>query len=240
MEIDRNKTAEVVIVGGGVIGLSIARALALLGVRNVVVIERARPGSEASSAAAGMLAPQAEADGADDFFHLACQSRDLYPRFAAALREETGIDIELDETGTLYVALTEEDEAEIERRYKWQARAGLAVEKLTAHEARMLEPCISAAVRSGLRFPLDVQVENRRLVSALAESDERLGVQLITSTTVEAISIEHNAIKGVETSRGSVSTPCLVLAAGAWTSHLDHQFKRLPGLRIEPIRGQMV
>ena len=78
------------------IGLTIARALALRGVRDVCLIERAELGSEASSAAAGMLAPQVEADGHDDFFALACRSRDLYPSFAAALQDETKIDVELD------------------------------------------------------------------------------------------------------------------------------------------------
>ena len=234
------RTADVAVVGGGVIGLSIARALALRGVRDVVLIERAYPGSEASSAAAGMLAPQAEADSADDFFVLACKSRALYPGFAAALREETGIDIELDQTGTIYVAITEEDEKEIEKRYDWQTVAGLPVERLSGRDARLLEPCISEAVRAALRFPLDVQVENRRMVSALAESNERLGVHLLSGTTVETISLARNSIKGLETSRGFIRTPNLVLAAGAWTSSLSQADKGLPNLRIEPVRGQMV
>src|SRR5215217_7840959 len=124
-------SANVVIIGGGVIGLTIARALALRGVRDVCVIERAGLGSEASSAAAGMLFPQVEADSQEDFFTLACRSRDLYPSLAAALREETGIDIELDTTGTLYLALTEHDYEEIEKRYNWQIRAGLPLELLS-------------------------------------------------------------------------------------------------------------
>ena len=77
-----NKTADVVIIGGGVIGLSIARALAQRGVREVMLIERGRLGAEASWAAGGILAPQVEADRRDDFFQLACASRDLYPEFA--------------------------------------------------------------------------------------------------------------------------------------------------------------
>src|SRR5918994_3120336 len=109
-------SAEVVVIGGGVIGLAVARALALRGVRDVCLVERAGLGTEASFAAAGMLVPQAEADAEDDFFALSCRSRDLYPSFAAALREETGIDVELDTTGTLYLALDEHDQAEIEKR----------------------------------------------------------------------------------------------------------------------------
>src|SRR5438034_3864947 len=97
------KTADVVIIGGGVIGLVVARALAQRGMRDVLVVERSNLGAEASSAAAGMLAPQAEADSADDFFRLCCQSRDMYPAFAQSLNEETGIDIELETSGTLYL-----------------------------------------------------------------------------------------------------------------------------------------
>ena len=124
--ISSTETADVVIIGGGVIGLTIARALALHGMRNEILFERGNLGREASFAAAGMLAPQAEADGSDDFFRLACQSRDMYASFAAALHEETGIDIELDTTGTLYLAFTEHDQEEIDKRYDWQTRAGFA------------------------------------------------------------------------------------------------------------------
>ncbi len=116
------KAYQVVVVGGGVIGLTIARALAITmrGVRDLCLIERATPGTEASFAAGGMLAPQAEADSRDEFFNLCSQSRDLYPNFSAALLEETGIDIQLDTTGTLYVALNDHDQLEIEKRYQWQ------------------------------------------------------------------------------------------------------------------------
>jgi glycine oxidase len=109
----QRKATDALIVGGGVIGLAIARALALRGVRHLTLIEREGLGAEASSAAGGMLAPQSEADRADEFFELACASRDLYPAFSDALREETGTDIELERTGTLYLGFTERDEREI-------------------------------------------------------------------------------------------------------------------------------
>src|ERR1044072_2950849 len=140
-------SANFVIIGGGVIGLTIARALALRGVRDVCLIERAGLGSEASFAAAGMMLPQVETDAQEDFFTPPRQSRDIYPSFAAALLEETGTDIELDTTGTLYLALTEHDQQEIGKRYDWQSRAGLPVEFLSPAAARELEPCISDSIR---------------------------------------------------------------------------------------------
>jgi glycine oxidase len=234
------RTADVVIIGGGVIGLGIARSLARRGIRDVTIVERATLGSEASSAAGGMLAPQAEADSADSFFQLACSSRDMYPAFALALLEESGIDIELDRTGTLYVAFSEHDQVEIERRYHWQTEARLLVELLSGDEARTLEPAISPSARAALRFPLDTQVENRKLIAALAGSVERFGVNVFTGVTVESILLENDCVQGVETSLGHVSAPIVVLANGAWVNFLLPPNKRLPDVRIEPVRGQML
>src|SRR5689334_7580496 len=193
------RSADVVVIGGGVIGLTVARALAQRGMRDVCLIERAALGTEASFAAGGILAPQAEADGRDEFFELACKSRDLYAEFAAGLFQETGIDVELDSTGTLYVALSEGDVIEIEKRFDWQSRAGLAVEKLTAREARELEPCIAETLRGALLFPRDVQVENRRLLNALVNSVNKLGVTIVTETSIESLALERREIKGVQT-----------------------------------------
>ncbi|HET7113230.1 MAG TPA: glycine oxidase ThiO [Pyrinomonadaceae bacterium] len=234
-------TADVVIIGGGVIGLTIARALAQRGAGEVCLIERDGLGREASFAAAGMLAPQAEANSQDDFFKLATRSRDLYANFAASLRDETRIDVELDTTGTLYLALTDNDLEEIEKRYAWQTAAGLIVEKLTSSQARQLEPCISPNVLAALRFPHDVQVENRRLLSALANSVERLGVSVLTGTSVESINLHKERVTGVQTSRGFISCPAVVIAAGTWSSFVGFsRASEKPLIAIEPVRGQMV
>jgi glycine oxidase len=233
---DKYQSADVVIVGGGVIGLAIARALVQRGVRDVCLVERGTLGSEASFAAGGILAPQAEADSGDSFFELACRSRDLYGDFAAALREETGVDVELDSTGTLYVAFTGADLDEIEKRYEWQSQAGLVVEKLGPDAVRELEPCVSEGVRGALRFPRDVQVENRRLVNALVNSVVNLGVKIFTETTVESLTIARGRISSVQTSRGEIGCNVAIVAAGTWSSTIEHA--KTP--KIEPVRGQMI
>jgi glycine oxidase len=237
--------AEVVIIGGGVIGLSIARALALRGVPDICLLEKGNLGTESSFAAAGMLAPQVEADSDDEFFRLACDSRDLYKSFAASLLEETEIDVELDTTGTLYLAFSEIDEQECEHRYNWQSRAGFQVDRLTADDVRQLEPCINPAVRSALLFPNDVQVENRRLLCALVQSVESHGVRIVTGAHVDELLVEQNRVVGVKTAGGIVSCSRIVVAAGCWTSRIRVVRKntntleaRLP--QIEPVRGQMV
>jgi glycine oxidase len=235
-----NASANVVIIGAGVIGLTVARALAQRGVREVMLIERGRPGAEASWAAGGILAPQVEVDHQDDFFQLACASRDLYPEFAASLKEETGIDVELDTTGTLCLGFTEKDEAELRRRYEWQQSEGLEVEWLTGDEARRLEPCVSANVRCALRFPKDFQVENRRLVDALVRTNEELGTYLVTGSSVSSLRIEHERVRGVEISSGFVDAPIVVIAAGAWASLIKSAEAKLPAIGVEPVRGQML
>lgn len=233
--LNSNKTADIVIIGGGVIGLSIARELAGRGLRDVMLIERGELGAEASWAAGGMLAPQVEADRPDDFFRLACASRDLYTAFAEKLQAETGLDVELDRIGTLYVGFTTEAEQELRRRYEWQTNEALRVEWLSSDEARTLEPGLSPQVRCALRFPDDYQVENRRLVQALIAANQRLGVRLITNTEAHSLRIESDKVVGLETTTDFVSTARVVIAAGAWTSRI----RRVP-IQIEPVRGQML
>jgi glycine oxidase len=241
--------ADVAVVGGGVAGLSAARELARRGLA-VVVIEGGEPGAEASGAAAGMLAPQSEADRSDDFFELLCASREMYPAFAEQLLEESGVCIELDRTGTLYLAFTEEDEAETARRFAWQSRAGLEVERLTAEEARRLEPRVSTRVRAALRFPRDWQVESRRLVAALAASASVCGARVLTRTAARGVRVVAGRVEGVETARGFFSAGAVVLAAGARTSQVSLLVAEREGFEaraeltshplIEPVRGQML
>jgi len=238
MSFGPNERADVVIIGGGVIGLTIARALSQRGIRQVMLIERGRPGSEASWAAGGILAPQVEVDHQDEFFRLACASRDLYPEFAESLKDETGVDVELDTVGTLCLGFTRQDEEELRRRHQWQTGAGLQVEWVTGDDARRLEPCVAANARCALRFPRDIQVENRRLVDALVRSNEELGVQLVINTAVTALRIKDKRVCGVETSNGFVAAPIVVVAAGAWSSLIDSP--SLPPIQVEPVRGQML
>jgi glycine oxidase len=234
----RRDSADIAIIGGGVIGLSIARELARRGVSDIVVFDKGELGKEASWAAGGILAPQVEADAADDFFKLASASRDLYPGFAQALKDETGIDVELDQTGTLYVAFNEDEQVELRRRLEWQRQAGLQVEWLDSPDLRRLEPNISTEARYALRFPDDWQVENRKLVEALIAANEKLGVTLLSNCEVTSLRDGGGRMTGVETANGPIHAPIVVVCAGAWTSSL--RTSTSGPLEIEPVRGQML
>ncbi len=227
---------EVLIIGGGIIGLSIARELRKKGVDRVKILEKnSACGMEASSAAAGMLAPQAEADKADDFFDFCSASRDLYPNFAKELFAETGIDIELDQTGTLYLAFTEEDAEELEKRFDWQKKTNLKVEKLNSKEVLDIEPNISPDVLFGLRFPMDWQVENRKIIEALSRAESGF-----IKGEVRSLLFENNKIIGVETNTEKIYAPIVIIASGAWTSLIKDKFNLLSNIKVKPIRGQMI
>lgn len=232
--------SDVLIIGGGVIGLSLARELRKKGAGKITVLDRGRCGMEASYAAAGMLAPHAETTRIDPFFNFCSESARLYPGFAGELLEETGVDIELDREGTLYLALTETDSAELMRRYEWQKSAGLNVEHLSAEGTRKVEPFVSPDVRESLFFPDDWQVENRKLVDALRMYADLNGIDLIENSSVTGIQTENGRAIGAVSESGAFSAGVVVLATGAWTSLIKLDGLHTSPVNVSPVKGQMI
>lgn len=231
--------ADVLIIGGGLIGLSIARELHKSGVSRITVLEKGRCGEEASWAAAGMLGPQAEANEGGLFFEACLASREMYPDLAMDLWDETGINIELDRTGTLYLAFTDEDVAELHERFRWQYNARWAVEHLSADAARRAEPFISTDVRGALFFPNDWQVENRKLLKALKQYAGINGINIREDSPVEQLVIEDSRVTGAHTATDTFIAGDTILATGAWTSLIKLGDVDIP-LKVEPVRGQIV
>lgn len=243
--IEKVEQFDVAVVGAGVIGCATAWRLAQAGMR-VVAVERGPVGQEASHAAGGMLAPLAEADRADEFFELAVASRALYADFARELCEATGVDVEYRTEGTLYLALTEEDEEELGERWEWQHAAGLNVKRLNADCVRKLEPQVSDQLRWALKFPDDHQVDNCLLLKALEAAARAAGVEFQTHTEVRDVLLAGTAggkrrVTGLGTSRGELRVSRVVAAAGCWTGLLTGEAGRqLAPFQVEPVRGQML
>ena len=231
--------SEVLIIGGGVIGLSIARSLVKKGVREIAVVDRGKLGSESSWAAAGMLAPNIEIDSTDAFHRFGIDSLAMYQSFAAELRYETGIDIELDRSGTISVSFDEREEVALVKTFERQRRRGVHVELLTGEQVRELEPSISHAAGTALLYPDDWQVDNRKLIDALRRFAKINGVVLIEDTEVSELLTRDLKVTGARAADRDLLADTTVLATGAWTSLIKIRGVSLP-IDVKPVRGQMI
>jgi len=228
-------TYDVVVIGAGIVGAAVGREVAKAGA-SVVVLDRELPGGQASWAAAGMLAPQAESDGPGSFLDLLLRARDGFAELVRSLEAETGIGLGYRRDGALLLSLTAEDDAAIEARFEWQRAAGLPVERLSGAEARHLEPAISPATRSALRFAGDDQVDNRMLTKALWFSAAAAGAEMRIGERVVAIQLDPEP--AVELEQGTrIAARTIVLAAGSWSALIGGLPRRLP---VEPVHGQLL
>jgi glycine oxidase len=226
----------VLIVGGGIVGTAIAHELAGQG-RQVTVLERAVPGAEASTAAAGMLAPQLEATGPGPMLELSLRSRGLYPGWTKQLTTESGVETGYVECGGLQLAMTEAQAHDLDAMVAWQQATGLRATLLGADEARALEPNLSKNVIAAAHLPDDHQVDPRRLMQALSSAAAKRGVTFRAGHVRRVLS-HGSAATGVDLDGETLEAELVIVAAGAWSS-------LVPGALIEPthlkpMRGQMV
>jgi glycine oxidase len=224
--------SDVLIIGGGVIGMAIARELRARGIPKVTIADRGELGGEASWAAAGMLAPNIEAGTSAVFHRLCTESLELYPKFAADLLDETGVDIELDRSGTLCLAF---NEGELDALQKHVERG---FQQLSGDEIRQIEPWVSEDVIGGVLFPDDWQVENRKLIVALRRSLESTGVRILEGAEVSEVIVEEGVAIGARGKEFELYAGTTVLATGAWTTLIQTGESAMP-FSVKPIRGQM-
>ncbi len=219
----------VAVIGGGVIGCATAADLARRGCR-VTLLERASPGAEASSAAAGLLAPLGPSPEPGPFHRLAIESWRLYPRVASDLRELTGVDVEHMTAGTLYP---------LHRlRQTWPLAKEFGIEVVEGSDLRALEPALSKDVSAARFVGGDHWVNNQRLVTAYAAAAAALGVTVRTGAEVSRILIDGGRARGVLVGDEAIHADAVLLAAGAWSGALATSIGlRLP---VAPVRGQML
>lgn len=205
----------VVVVGGGVIGLSIAWQAAGRGM-DVVVVDP-DPGRGASGVAAGMLAPVTEVHfGEESLLALNLDASRRYPGFVEELETSSGVSTGYRASGTLSVARDADDLAALDELVRYQRGLGLEVERLRSRELRRLEPALAPGVRGGALVSGDHQIDPRRLVAALVEGCRRRGVERrqaqVSEVRTGAVTVDcGDAIQG----------DAVVLAAGCWSGRMD-------------------
>ena len=227
-----------IVMGGGIIGCSVAWRLAAEGVVTTV-LERGRVGQEASWAAAGMIAPQAEAEGPGPFFDFCMKARDTFDGIVDRLVRDGGVDPEYDRAGILYVALDADERVQLERRASWQRSVGAPLEELSGAEARRVEPMLSPEAVYAIHMPTNRRTDNRKLTQAYAAAARKAGAEFVEGARVEALATRGERAVGVRMDDGStLEADVVVNAAGAWAGEI--RGLEADRVKLHPVRGQIV
>jgi glycine oxidase len=236
--------SDVVIVGGGIIGLAVAWRASQAGL-SATLLERDVVGRGTSHVAAGMLAPVAEVEfGASGgrLLELGLRSVSMWPAFATELEAATGSSVGLLRTGTLLAARDEDDARELERQLEFRDSLGLAVRRLRPSQARELEPALAPTVRLALEAPDDHSVDPRLVLTALRQACESAAVKLREHAPVARVELagDGRRVTGV-TLHGGEHLPAaqVVLAAGPWSERIEG----LPAgaaVPVRPVKGQIL
>ncbi|MEW2619588.1 glycine oxidase ThiO [Streptomyces sp. NPDC048106] len=233
-----SRTSDVLVIGGGIIGLVTAWRAACRGLATAVVDPA--PGGGAAQVAAGMLAAVTELHyGEETLLALNLESARRYPGFVAELTEASGRDLGYRRCGTLAVALDADDRAHLRELHALQRRCGLDAEWLTGRECRRLEPMLAPGVRGGLRVDGDHQIDPRRLAAALVTACERAGV-VFHRVWAERLDTVGDRATGVTTADGTaLAAGQVVLAGGSLSGRLAGVPEAvLPPVR--PVKGQVL
>ncbi|MGX1503156.1 UNVERIFIED_CONTAM: glycine oxidase [Streptomyces graminofaciens] len=234
----RTPSPDVLVIGGGIIGLVTAWRTAQRGLR--VAVADPEPGGGAAQVAAGMLAAVTELHyGEQTLLGLNLESAHRYPAFVAELEETSGRRVGYRSCGTLAVALDADDRAHLRELHALQHRSGLTSEWLTGRECRRLEPMLAPGVRGGLRVDGDHQVDPRRLAAALIAACERAGVEFRRSWAERLLVTGDRATGAVLADGTELSAGQVVLAGGSMSGRLEGVPQDvLPPVR--PVKGQVL
>jgi glycine oxidase len=227
----------VVIVGAGVMGCATALALAERGAK-VTLLERAIPGAEASSAAAGILGAQRELHEKGRMIESFVRARREYAAWAEELRAKTGIDIGHRVSGALVTTADPAEKEGFAKAVDWQSAAGLRAELLDAKGARAIEPELTDGVAYATYYPDEAQVDPPSLLRALVAAVARAGVAVKSGATVQSVIVERDVCVGVKLDDGEARGDAVVLAAGSWSSLVPGVPAEVP--QVKPARGQIV
>ncbi|MBD3671011.1 MAG: glycine oxidase ThiO [Gammaproteobacteria bacterium] len=222
---------EIVVVGGGIMGLLSARELALGGAR-VTLVERGECGRESSWAGGGIVSPLYPWRYREPIHTLARWSQAHYPALVEQLERESGINAEWQPSGMLMLDVKDRTEA-----LAWADAHDQAMQQLEAAQLPSVEPALASG-RHGLWMPDIGQVRNPRLVRAARQALAGHGIELREHTEVEGLIAERGQLRGIHTSQGDIYAQHVVVAGGAWSGRLLQDL----GLTIDirPVKGQMI
>lgn len=231
------KTVDVAIVGGGLIGIAAALELRTRGL-SVTVLDRQEPGREASSAAAGMLAPSPDDSSSLPLVPLAKASIALYPEFVAHIEQASEKTTGFAQKGALELFFGRDAEAERDRFVAERKRIGIGAEALSIHQAREMEPSlVPEAVAAAWLFE-EAIVNPRRLIDAAVSAAKANGAEVVAGCAVTGVIRESSRCTGVVTRDGPISAGCVVVAAGCLSAAIGPEIARYaPTI---PVRGQML
>jgi glycine oxidase len=233
-----SRSSDVLIVGGGVIGAALAWSLAQRGL-SVTIVEGGRIGRGASWAAAGLLAPDLSGEDPPALTALAEASLALWPEWAAAIEERTGVGVNFRRDGLLNLWVDPDAPHLPAELATDPPPAGPGDDRLSAAEVRTLEPLLTGPILGGVLARGDAQVDNPRLAPALVRAAVDLGVRVVTDTPVAALCGTAGRCTGVRTAAGvEIAAGTVILAAGAWSEMLASASGF--ALPMEPWRGQML
>ena len=231
------RAADVIVVGGGVIGCAVAYAIARERL-SVVLLEGEDVASGVSGVAAGMLAPVSEAASPGPLLRLGLASLALFPDLVAELRERSGIDPELERPGSLRVAASD-GEARA-RRERDRALPSFDLEWLDVAAARQIEPSLAPGIRGALFCPHESHVRSPLLARALAVAATTLGAELRVGVPVRGLVRDGSRVCGVETAAGLVEGATVVLCTGLAAGQARAWLGEAGTLPIAPVRGQIL
>ncbi|MFW6331333.1 MAG: glycine oxidase ThiO [Gemmatimonadota bacterium] len=228
---------EVVVVGGGIAGASVALELVRRGVA-VNVVDAERAGGAATGASAGMLAPQYESAGHTPLFQLTVESRERWPAFAERIEALSGRALDLRHDGMLVANLSAEEEAGAEEDVRWQRAAGQRAEVIDPSAARARQRRLSQGALSYLWLPDEGQADSQALALALPEALGATPARVLEGQRVVALLENNGHVTGVRLEDGrTLSADAVILAAGAWSGTIQGLPRTLP---LRPVRGHML
>jgi glycine oxidase len=226
---------DVIVIGGGIIGCSIAWRLAQAG-GSVVVLERGHVGGEASSAAAGVLTPKATPEIPAHLLEFRARSNSMYPDFVEEVRAATGHAFEFRISGHLLPAFNEAEVHDLQRSFALQAPAGIRAELISGAEALDAEPLLAPDIQAALYLPDHGFVDNPKLTNALGAAVRAAGGDVVENCFVTGINLGEDQVVGVATATGSVASPIVVNCAGSWSSFLDPRHS----VPVRPLKGEIL